>query len=102
MAKRLQIALSDDAWKIVENLTIEANQNFDVGHITYSDSINELILCSKPDVRDLQLKHTSVRRSLVALAQMKDLDPDVVIKKMTELRSRTPRKNNRNTTEQEV
>ena len=102
MSKRLQIALGDDAWAVVEALTNEANQSFDSGHITFSDAINELIICSKPDVKELQLKHTSLRRSLVALAQMKDLEPETVIKRMNELRSRMSRRSTRSVIEQEV
>ncbi len=95
MSKRLQVVMTDDAWKIVETLFTEANHNFDVGHISYSDTINELIVCSKPDIKQLQLKHTSIRRSLVALANQQDLDIDMAIKALTELRNKAPRRNSR-------
>lgn len=102
MSKRLQIALTEEAWTVVEALTNEANQNFDAGHITFSDAINELIVCSKPDVKELQLKHTSLRRALFALAQMKDLEPEMVVKRMNELRSRLGKRGTRSSSDQEL
>jgi hypothetical protein len=45
--------------------------------------------------KQLQIKHTSIRRSLVALANQEDLDIDIAIKALTELRSRTPRRTSR-------
>lgn len=91
MSKRLQIALSDEAWRNVEALSAEANQGFEVGHITYSDVINEMVLCAKPDVKLLQSKHTSVRKSLLMLSAQKGLDLDAAIKALTELRAKTKR-----------
>ena len=43
MKKRLQVALTDETHTIVEALTKEAKENFDVGKINYSDVVNELI-----------------------------------------------------------
>lgn len=101
MSKRLQIVLSDDAWPIVESLCSEANNGFEAGHITYSDSINELILCSKPDVKQLQLKHTNIRRSLQLLSGQKDIDLDTAIKSLMELKAKTSRRPTRYQLEQE-
>lgn len=89
MKKRLQIILSDDAWLAVENLTNEANENFDVGNINFSDVINEMILSSKVDVKALQMKHTDLRRSLRAMASKDSVDLDTVIKSLMDLKAKT-------------
>ena len=101
MSKRLQIILTDDAWQIVESLCNEANTAFEAGHINYSDSINEQILCSRPDVKQLQLKHTNIRRSLQLLSGQKDIDLDTAIKSLMELKAKTGRKATRYQLEQE-
>jgi hypothetical protein len=89
MKKRLQIVLTDDAWNLVETLTTESNLNFDVGTINYSDTINEMILSSRVDVKALQLKHTDLRRSLRSMASKDDVDIDSIIKSLTELKTKT-------------
>ncbi len=101
MSKRLQIGLTDDAWQLVESLCKEANDGFDVGNITYSDVINEMVLCAKPDIKPLQSKHTSVRKSLLLLSAQKGLDLDAAIKALTELKAKTKRVS-RQQTDQEV
>lgn len=87
MKKRLQIILCDEAWGAVDNLSNEANSEFDGGHINYSDLINEMILCSKVDIKALQLKHTDIRKSLRALASKGDIDLDSVLKTLNELKT---------------
>jgi hypothetical protein len=89
MSRRLQVVLTDETWRLVEALGKEANQRFELGHITYSDVINEMILCSKPDLRQLQSKHTSVRKSLLLLSTQKGMDLDSAIKALTDLRARS-------------
>ena len=42
MSKRLQVVLTDEAWQAVEALCSDANHNFELGHITYSDTIKNL------------------------------------------------------------
>ena len=86
--KRLQVILSDEAWAAVEQVTKQANDNFETGTINYSDVINEMIVCSKVDVKALQQKHTSIRRSLKVLASKTDIDLDTAIKALTELKAR--------------
>ena len=92
MKKRLQIILSNEAWTAVDDLSKEANSDFDGGHINYSDLINEMILCSKVDIKTLQLKHTDLRKSLRALASKGDLDLDTVLKTLSELKSTVKKK----------
>jgi hypothetical protein len=91
MSRRLQVVLTDEAWRTVETLCTEANDNFELGHITYSDVINEMVLCSKPDVKQLQSKHTNVRKSLLLLSAQKGMDLDAAIRALTELRSKSKR-----------
>ena len=100
--KRLQIILSNDAWNAVEALTTEASENFEVGSINYSDVINEMILCSKVDVKALQIKHTDLRRSLRILSNKDDLDIELAIKSLMELKARGTVKRKNNSTQEEV
>ncbi len=86
--KRLQVILSDEAWREVETITKEATEKFESGSINYSDVINEMILTSKVDVKLLQLKHTDLRRSLKVLAGKNDLDIEAAIKSLMELKAR--------------
>jgi hypothetical protein len=101
MGKRLQIGVSDEAWQLVESLCTEANEGFDAGHITYSDMINEMILCSKPDIKLLQSKRTNIRKSLLLLSAQEGIDLESAIKALTELRAKTKR-SSRQQLEQEV
>lgn len=64
MARKLQVALSDESWTILESITKEANDGFQNGSITYSDVMNEIVSGAKLDVRTLQAKHTNIRKSL--------------------------------------
>lgn len=86
MIKRLQIALTDDAWIAVDLLIKEANENFATGHINYSDAINEMIINSKVDIKTLQDKHTDIRRSLKSYAKQEEPDIDALIKTLTEIK----------------
>lgn len=92
MSKRMQVVLDSEAWQIVEALTKEASEGFEAGSIGYSDAINELILCSKVDVKALQLKHTDLRRSLRVLASRDDLDLETAIKALNEIKSQSARR----------
>lgn len=94
--KRLQIVLTDETWTTVELFTQQANENFNVGSINYSDAINEMILAAKVDVKALQAKHTDVRRSLKVLAAQEDMDLDSVIKSLMELKAKTGKRGAKN------
>ena len=102
MKKRLQIILSDDTWTLVEQVTNEANEKFDVGSITYSDVINEMILNSKVDLKALQLKHTDLRRSLRVMASKENIDVDSIIKNLIEFKAKTGKRKNSIQVEGEV
>lgn len=88
MSKRLQISLTEDAWKMVEQMTADAAINFEVGSINYSDVINEMILTSKVEIKTLQTKHTNLRRSLKIMASQKDIDIEAVIKTLNDLKGK--------------
>lgn len=88
MKKRLQVILSDEAWAAVDAVAKEANTNFDGGYVNFSDAINEMLLCSKVDIRNLQLKHVNLRKSLRALASKSDLDIDQALKTLQEIKTK--------------
>ena len=100
--KRLQVILSDEAWSAVEAVTNQASDNFETGTINYSDVINEMILCSKVDIKALQQKHTNIRRSLKVLASKSDIDLDSAIKTLMELKARQNGKRKNSATVEEV
>lgn len=87
MKKKLQVILTDDSWVTLESMTQEANNDFKNGSITMSDIVNEVLLSTKIDVRALQAKHTNIRRSLRQMAQQKDIDIDLAIKNLMELKA---------------
>lgn len=89
MKRKLQVLLTDEAWGVVETITEEANENFDVGSINYSDILNEMIMTSKVDIKSLQLKHTDLRRSLRVMASKENVDIDSIIKSLTELKAKS-------------
>lgn len=100
--KRLQVILNDESWNAVEAVTNEASLNFEVGSINYSDVINEMILTAKVDIKALQLKHTDLRRSLRLLSNKDDLDIELAIKSLMELKARGNGKRKNNATQEEV
>ena len=91
MSKRLQIILNDEAWALVEATTNEANEGFQVGSISYSDTVAEMVLNSKVDVKQLQLKHTDFRRALKNAAKG-SMELDSVIRMLQELKAGQPGK----------
>ncbi len=92
MKRKLQVVLLDDAWKIIESVTTEANQDFKNGSINYSDVVNEMILTAKVDAKTLQAKHTNIRKSLRSLAAQKEIDFDAAIKALQEMKGKVVRK----------
>lgn len=89
--RRLQVILTEEAWAAVDEVTKEANQGL-VGSINYSDTINEMILSAKVDIKVFQSKHTNIRRSLRLMAANENLDIDDVIKSLMDLKAKTGRK----------
>jgi hypothetical protein len=58
MRKKLQVALTDEAWTVVNSTTKEANSQFKNGFISCSDVVTEMIMQAKIDIKGLQAKHT--------------------------------------------
>lgn len=90
--KRIQVVFTEDAWKLVELAADTACKDFKSGSITYSDVVNEMVLNARIDIRALQAKHTDLRRSLKALASQKDIDIDQVMRALSEIKGRGPKK----------
>ena len=86
MKKKLQVVLDEESWAEVERIATLANNGFENGHISYSDVLNEMALCSSVDLEKLQTKHTNVRKSLRLLAAQKDLDIEAAIKSLQALK----------------
>lgn len=86
--RKIQINLNKESWSLLDGITKEANEDFQLGTITYSDVVIEAILQSRIDIRALQAKHVNLRKSLRLLATKKDIDIDMVIKQMTDLKQR--------------
>jgi hypothetical protein len=92
MKKKLQIALDEEGLRILESLYKEANSDFKNGTITYSAIINELLSNPKIDFKSLQIKYINLRKSLRLMAQDKNLDLDMAIKNLMEIKSRATKK----------
>ncbi len=87
MKRKFQVILTEESWSILDALVKEANHDFQSGSINMSDVVNEVLLTAKIDVRALQIKHTNVRRSLRNLANQKEIDIDLAIKSLMELKA---------------
>lgn len=90
--KRLQVILTDEAWSEIEKVYKDSTDGFKTGSINYSDVINEMVLNSKVDLKELRLKHTDIRKSLLNLAKSENLDVEAAIKALSEIRSRSSKK----------
>lgn len=88
MAKRLQVILTDEAWALVDKTNTEVMDGFKMGTVNFSDVINEMILNSKIEVKELRLKHTELKKSLIILAQTENLDIESAIKTLSELKGK--------------
>lgn len=93
MRKKLQVVLIEESWLHLEQITKEANEGFKNGCITFSDIVNEVLLNAKIDIRGLQSKHTNIRKSLRMLASQKEIDIDVAIRNLMELRAKSTKRN---------
>ena len=87
MKRKLQVVLTEESWATLDALVNEANHEFRSGSINMSDVVNEVLLTAKLDVRALQAKHTNIRRSLRQMASLKDIDIDLAIKNLMDLKA---------------
>lgn len=92
MNKRIQIILSDDAKVALDKLYNEAKSGFKVGTIKISDLVSEIILNTKIDVNDVRAKYTDLRKSLKELASAENVDLDLAIKTLSELKGKYQKK----------
>jgi len=92
MKLRKQVVFTHDAWAAIQDLTAQANDGFKLGHITYSDTINAMVLTSKANVDTLRAKHTDVKRTLKSWASKKEVDLNALIKDLNELRSKSTKR----------
>lgn len=88
MSKRLQIYLSPEAEEKLQKVLDEAVIGFTAGTIKISDVVSEMILASDLDIKELRLKYTDFKKSLIELAHTDNLDLEVAIKALQELKSK--------------
>lgn len=88
MSKRLQIYLSPEAEVKLQAIYNEATQNFTSGSMKISDVVSEMILASDLDIKELRLKYTDFKKSLIELAHTENLDIEVAIKALQELKTK--------------
>lgn len=86
--KRMQVVLSDEAWKVLESTASECSAGFTAGSISYSDIMNEMVLTSRVDIKALQLKHTDYRR-IIKNAMKEKMEFDTMFEMLQELRAQT-------------
>lgn len=95
MKRKLQVNLSEEAWNVLAANVKDANDDFVNGHITYSDIICELLLTAKLDLKSLQIKHTSISRTLKTLSQDREIDIDAAIRTLQELKAKSTKRTTR-------
>lgn len=93
MNKKIQVNLSNEAWNHLEGLLKQLKDEHKSISINCSELVSEIILSSKIDLKSLQVKYTNLRKSLRELSNMKDIDLDVMIKSLVELKNKTGKKN---------
>lgn len=95
MSKKLQVNLSTEAWEILEGHFNQLKGDHQNISINYSELISEIIIGSKIDIKHLQNKYTNLRKSLRELSKMKEIDLDLTIKSLIELKNKTLKKNSK-------
>ncbi len=88
MLRKLQISVTEENWSMIEAILKEANENFESGNINYSDVVNEMILNAKIEIKNLRAKNINVRKSLRSMASLKEIDLDLAIKTLTDLKNK--------------
>jgi hypothetical protein len=100
--KRLQVILTSEAWTEIERVYSDAINDFKTGSINYSDVINEMVLNSKVDLKELRLKHTDIKKSLLNLAKSENIDIELALKVLNEIRSKSVKKSKATSQPEEV
>lgn len=102
MNKRIQVILSEQALVKLEKTHEEAKKGFQTGTISLADVLNEMILESNLDLKELRTKHTNLKKSLLKLAKEKDLDVETALKVIQDLKSKLTKKNLKSVQKQET
>ncbi len=92
MSKRIQVVLTEKALQELEKIYNQASADFTVGTITLSDVVTEMVLTSNIDIKELRLKHTNVSKYLKNLASDKNVDVEMAVKNLLELKSQLAKK----------
>lgn len=92
MSKRIQVVLPQQALDELERIYKEASAGFNVGTISLSDIVTEMILTSNIEIKNLRIKHTNVQRYLKNLAKDKNVDLDMALKTLLELKNQLAKK----------
>lgn len=92
MVKKIQLQLTEEAWAQVELVYKQVKEEYKSVCISYSDIICEMILTSKVDLKNIQAKYTNIRKSLRDMSSMKDLDLDLAIKNLIELKTKVAKR----------
>lgn len=92
MNKRIQVILPQQALDVLDSLHKEATAGFNVGTISLSDVVTEIILTSEIDVEDLRIKRTNVQRYLKNMAKDKNVDLDLALKTLQDLKNQIAKK----------
>ena len=93
--KKIQAIFSDEAWAMVEAIHGKASAGFELGSISFSDVLNEMVLTSNVDLKTLQSKHIDIRRSLRAYASQEEIDVDALIRSLNELKGKSTKRKGR-------
>lgn len=97
MSKRIQVLISDEAIKKLESVYNKATKDFKSGVIKIGDVVTEMILQSDIDIKELRIKHTDTKRTLIELAETPELDIDLAIKTLQELKNKGVKKSQKQT-----
>lgn len=92
MSKRLQVLLNEQAEAILEKIHAEAMDGFTLGKISLGDVVSEIVLNAKIDIKELRAKHIDIRKSLLDLANQKDVDFESALKALQELKPKNHKK----------
>lgn len=100
MSKRLQIFLSEEAETKLNKIYANCTEGFNCGTIKISDLVSEMILSSDVDIKELRLKYTDLKKSLLELAHSDDLDIELALKTISELKQKASRKTSKSAPKQ--
>ena len=95
MSRKFKGTLTDEAWGLLNTYAKQANDGFIHGWITLSDVLNEIILSTRVEIPLLRMKHLNIRKSLRVMARDKEMDLDLALKSLSEMKSNAPKRVNK-------